>query len=89
MFSLIVAKIVSNSLENFKVGLLSFFSYLNRSSNQISLLDDTSKDEFGEMAKFVNQNIKQIETTINQDNLLIEDAKLLCRGLIMVGMDNL
>ena len=76
LFSLIVAKIVSNSLENFKVGLLSFFSYLNRSSNQISLLDDTSKDEFGEMAKFVNQNIKQIETTINQDNLLIEDAKV-------------
>lgn len=28
------------------------------------------------MAKFVNQNIKQIETTINQDNLLIEDAKV-------------
>ncbi len=75
-FSLIVARIVSNSLDNFKSGLISFFSYLNRSSNQISLLDDSAKDEFGEMAKFVNDNIKQIEKTINQDNLLIDDAKI-------------
>ena len=28
------------------------------------------------MAKFVNENIKQIEKTLNQDNLLIEDAKV-------------
>ncbi|RXI28315.1 chemotaxis protein, partial [Arcobacter defluvii] len=53
-----------------------FFSYLNRSSKDISLLDDSSKDEFGEMAKFVNDNIKQIEKTINQDTALIEDAKV-------------
>ncbi|AXX96422.1 methyl-accepting chemotaxis protein [Arcobacter ellisii] len=76
LISLFISKIVANSLDNFKSGLISFFSYLNRSSNQISLLDDTAKDEFGEMAKFVNDNIKQIEKTINQDNLLIDDAKV-------------
>ncbi|MGD9623529.1 MAG: methyl-accepting chemotaxis protein [Arcobacter sp.] len=76
LISLFISKIVANSLDNFKSGLISFFSYLNRSSNQISLLDDTAKDEFGEMAKFVNENIKQIEKTLNQDNLLIEDAKV-------------
>ena len=76
LISLFISKIVANSLDNFKSGLISFFSYLNRSSNQISLLDDTVKDEFGEMAKFVNDNIKQIEKTINQDNLLIDDAKV-------------
>ncbi len=74
--SLYVSKVIIHSLDNFKSGLISFFSYLNRSSNQISLLDDTAKDEFGEMAKFVNDNIKQIEKTINQDNLLIDDAKI-------------
>ncbi|QKF78935.1 MCP-domain signal transduction protein [Arcobacter defluvii] len=76
LISLIISKIVITSLDNFKIGLISFFSYLNRSSKDISLLDDSSKDEFGEMAKFVNDNIKQIEKTINQDTALIEDAKV-------------
>jgi methyl-accepting chemotaxis protein len=39
-------------------------------------LDDSSKDEFGEMALFVNENIKQIEKTLNQDMALIEDGKI-------------
>ncbi|MCT7912133.1 methyl-accepting chemotaxis protein [Arcobacter lacus] len=76
LISLFISKIIIQSLDNFKKGLISFFSYLNRSSKEISLLDDTSKDEFGEMAKFVNDNIKQIEKTINQDSALIEDAKV-------------
>jgi methyl-accepting chemotaxis protein len=75
-FSLFIAGIVTRSLNDFKEGLLSFFSYLNKTSNEVSLLDEKSKDEFGEMALFVNQNIKQIEKTINQDNALIDDAKI-------------
>ena len=39
------------------------------------MLDDNAKDEFGEIAKFVNENIKQIEKTLNQDVALIDDAK--------------
>ncbi|MGE4463034.1 MAG: chemotaxis protein, partial [Arcobacter sp.] len=73
LISLFISKMIIKSLDNFKIGLISFFSYLNRSSKDISLLDDSSKDEFGEMAKFVNDNIKQIEKTINQDTALIED----------------
>ncbi|BAK74084.1 MULTISPECIES: methyl-accepting chemotaxis protein [Arcobacter] len=76
LISLFISKMIIKSLDNFKIGLISFFSYLNRSSKDISLLDDSSKDEFGEMAKFVNDNIKQIEKTINQDTALIEDAKV-------------
>ncbi|MDY3200646.1 MAG: chemotaxis protein, partial [Arcobacter sp.] len=45
LISLIISKIVITSLDNFKIGLISFFSYLNRSSKDISLLDDSSKDE--------------------------------------------
>ena len=74
--SMIFSNIITNSLSNFRKGLLSFFSYLNREVSEVSLLNDTNKDEFGEMAKFVNQNIKQIQTVINQDIALIDDAKI-------------
>ena len=74
--SLVISNIITKSLNDFKDGLISFFSYVNKTSSNVSLLDDKAEDEFGEMAKFVNINIKQIENTINQDIALIEDAKI-------------
>ena len=76
MFSLFISSIVTKSLNDFKNGLISFFDYLNKKTTKISLLEDSAKDEFGEMATFVNENIKQIENTLNQDVALIEDAKV-------------
>ncbi|MDD3055997.1 MAG: methyl-accepting chemotaxis protein [Aliarcobacter sp.] len=76
MFSLFISSIVTKSLNDFKNGLISFFDYLNKKTTKISLLEDSAKDEFGEMAVFVNENIKQIENTLNQDVALIEDAKV-------------
>ena len=75
-FSLLISNIVTKSLTDFKNGLLSFFDYLNKKTTKISLLEDSAKDEFGEMALFVNENIKQVENTLNQDVALIEDAKV-------------
>ncbi|PUE65740.1 methyl-accepting chemotaxis protein [Arcobacter caeni] len=76
IFSLFISSIVTKSLNDFKNGLISFFDYLNKKTTKISLLEDSAKDEFGEMATFVNENIKQIENTLNQDVELIEDAKV-------------
>ncbi len=76
LFSLFISSIVVKSLSDFKEGLISFFDYLNRKTTSVTLLEDKTKDEFGEMAVFVNENIKQIEKTLNQDVALIEDAKV-------------
>jgi len=76
LFSLLISNIVIKSLNDFKNGLISFFDYLNKKSTTVSLLDDKAKDEFGEMAVFVNENIKQVENTLNQDSALIDDAKI-------------
>jgi methyl-accepting chemotaxis protein len=75
IISLTIANMITKSLNDFKNGLLSFFDYLNKKTSNSILLEDTAKDEFGEMAVFVNENIKQIEKTLNQDIILIEDAK--------------
>jgi methyl-accepting chemotaxis protein len=75
----LIIKDITFSLGDFRNGLLMFFDYLNKKTSNISLLKDDSKDEFGEMARFVNENIKQIEKTLLQDIALIEDAKIVMK----------
>ena len=70
----LLVKQISNSINNFKGGLLSFFSYLNRETNEIKLLDDSSKDEFAHMAKVVNENIIKTKQGIEEDRKLIDET---------------
>ena len=74
LISLYISNIVVKSLNNFKEGLLSFFSYLNRESNSVSVLNDTAKDEFGEMARVLNQNIERTKKGIEEDRKLIDET---------------
>ncbi|QEZ90249.1 methyl-accepting chemotaxis protein [Aliarcobacter cibarius] len=74
LISLYISNIVVKSLNNFKEGLLSFFSYLNRESNSVSVLNDTAKDEFGEMAKVVNLNIEKTKKGVEEDRKLIDET---------------
>ena len=68
------SKQISNSLNNFRNGLLSFFAYLNREAKDVAMLDDNSKDEFGEMANVVNQNIEKTKKGIEEDRKLIDET---------------
>ncbi len=72
--SLFISSVVIKSLNNFKEGLLSFFSYLNRESSTVSLLNDKAEDEFGEMAKVVNDNIERTQKGIEEDRRLIDET---------------
>ena len=73
--SLIIIKNITSSIEKVEEGLLSFFSFLNKKSDKVSLLDESSKDEFGDMAKVINDNIEKTQKLIIQDHELIEDVK--------------
>ncbi|ADG92511.1 methyl-accepting chemotaxis sensory transducer [Arcobacter nitrofigilis DSM 7299] len=72
--SILISNIIVKSLHNFKEGLLSFFTYLNRESSSVSRLKDESNDEFGEMAKVVNENISKTKKGIEEDRKLIDEA---------------
>ena len=74
IISMLISNVVINSLNNFKEGLLSFFSYLNRESSNVSLLNESANDEFGEMAKVVNQNIEKTQKSIEEDRKLINET---------------
>ncbi|MGJ0318033.1 methyl-accepting chemotaxis protein [Aliarcobacter cryaerophilus] len=71
---LITRNIVS-SLDIFQNGLLSFFAFSNKESSNVELINLDGKDEFGQMAKVINQNIEKTQDLINQDDALIKDVK--------------
>ena len=72
--SFLIISDMTNKITNFKNGLLGFFAYLNRESINSELLEDKSKDEFGEMAKVVNQNILRTQKGIEEDRKLINET---------------
>jgi len=74
LLSFSISRTVISSLNNFKSGLLSFFAFLNKESKEVRLLNDKNKDEFGQMAKLVNQNITSTQIGIKQDQALIEET---------------
>ena len=74
IISVLISKVVINSLNNFKEGLLLFFSYLNREQTDVVLLNESSKDEFGEMAKVINDNIERTQKGIEEDRRLIDET---------------
>lgn len=73
--SISLTRNVKNIINDFQDGLLGFFSYLNKETDTIKLLNDSSSDEIGNMSKVINVNIKKIQQQLEQDTDLIEDAK--------------
>ena len=71
---LFISRSIINSFKTFQTGLLGFFAYLNRESSDTKLLDDSSKDEFGQMSKVVNENIVKTKKGIEEDRRLIDET---------------
>ncbi len=76
LFSIFLSNIIIKSLNNFKEGLLVFFKYLNREEDTVKLLDESSSDEFGMMAKVVNVNINSTKESIEKERKLIDEGVL-------------
>jgi methyl-accepting chemotaxis protein len=73
-FSLLNKRLVLNPLIKFEKGLLEFFKYLNKESNTVSHLDDSSADEIGFLAKVVNQNISKSKALLEEDKKVINET---------------
>jgi methyl-accepting chemotaxis protein len=71
----LLSKSVKKSISNLQNGLISFFDFLNKKSDKVSILDDSSKDEIGNMAGIINQNITTIEKNIVEDKIFINDVQ--------------
>jgi len=90
-FAFIIIKDLTTSIDRLKVGLLEFFKFLNRKTTSSSLIDINSKDEIGQMASVINENIQNIEENLNQDALMIQDlfreVEKMKRGILRGRVD--
>ncbi|RXJ60297.1 methyl-accepting chemotaxis protein [Candidatus Marinarcus aquaticus] len=73
----VLTKNISLSLERFKLGLISFFEFLDKKSQHIDPIIIKSKDEFGQMADMLNANVKKIETNLLEEQKLIDEASII------------
>ena len=71
-FSFTIVNGIMNSIYEFKEGLLSFFKYVNKESNEIEHLDDSNRGEIGLMAKAVNENIEKAKMAIDEERSVID-----------------
>ncbi|WP_419678349.1 methyl-accepting chemotaxis protein [Aliarcobacter lanthieri] len=78
IFIFFIGKNLIFSIKSFQLGLINFFSYLNKEKLSVELINIYSEDEFGEMAKIINKNIEKISNEIlNEQKILVEIDKML------------
>ena len=70
-----IRKVVITPLKNINDSLSLFFSLLNRETTKAELIKLDSKDEFGEMAVIINENITNIEKSIIADKQMIGNTQ--------------
>lgn len=64
---------VLKKIESFRQGMIVFFRYLNKESDNVDKLEE-SKDEIGDMANMVNCNVDRIVENLNKENRLIGEV---------------
>jgi len=71
---LFVKQRVITPVQTIQNGLDSFFKFLNKESDETTRIEISSNDEFGLMAKALNENIQKIQTSLEADRKLLEEA---------------
>ncbi|AXH10944.1 Cache sensor-containing MCP-domain signal transduction protein [Malaciobacter halophilus] len=67
-------RILNKNLHTITSGLSNFFSYLNKQTNDVKRIELKTQDEFGKMAKDINDNIDKIEKSLIKDQNAVEDV---------------
>ena len=80
-FTSLTISFIVKSLNKLQQGILGFFAFLNEESKSATLIDLKSNDEFGEIAKVINQNIEKTESSIKKDDEFIHATELFIKEL--------
>jgi methyl-accepting chemotaxis protein len=73
LYTFFVITHITKSLKNIENGLISFFAFLHRQREDVIDLDIKSKDEFGIIAKLINENINSTKLIIKNDNSVVDE----------------
>jgi len=75
LMSIFIPRNISSLIDTFQAGLINFFKYLNKETNEAQLIAIDSKDEIGMMSKIVDENIEKSKLLIEEDISLIDEVK--------------
>ncbi|WP_419678356.1 methyl-accepting chemotaxis protein [Aliarcobacter lanthieri] len=81
IISYLISRYIVDMINKIQIGLQGFFNFLNKDTSTITLLAINTKDEFGEMANLVNQNIEKTKDTIIEDNKFINAVSIFVQEL--------
>ncbi len=70
----LVMKKILAPLELIRRGLSGFFDFLNHKSDDVAAIELKSKDEFGDMARRINENISHTKENIRNDSKLVKEV---------------
>ena len=65
---------IVHNLQKVQNGLNSFFSYLRREGKNVEEIHVKGSDEFSEIARNINQNIKEIEENLKKDQMTVREV---------------
>jgi methyl-accepting chemotaxis protein len=84
---------IKQSLKSFQNGLLLFFKYLSKETDDVKLMKESSTNEFGKMSKIINENIIGIKNGIQKDNETVENVldvvSKINRGYLNVSVEKI
>lgn len=81
LISILFSNKISRSIIDFQNSLIGFFDYIENPKLDVVKLNDSSKDEIGQMSCIINKHIAKIQETIKNDNLFLEKIKELSEEL--------
>ena len=90
LFGFLIAKNIVDAILLVRKGLKEFFDYLRTPSTEEATrihIPVSNKDELGEMATRINENIEIIQANLEQDSKLIEDATNVVEDLKCGNLD--
>jgi len=73
--SILLYKFIINPLQTVKARLDEFFLFLRHEIKEVTKIEINSKDEIGEMAHAINDNIVKTQSLMEEDQVLINDVK--------------
>jgi len=81
LISIFFSNKISRSIIEFQNSLIGFFNYMENPKLSVARLDNSSKDEIGQMSQVVNEHISKIQETIKNDHIFLDKIKELSEEL--------
>ena len=75
LLSYLIISTITSSLYKLQIGIDGFFDFLNRKTTSATKIELETNDEFGVIAREIDENIETIEKSILEDNSFISDAQ--------------